>query len=186
MDAAILRTFLECPICFLVPRTEIFSCINSHKICKSCYGKLPGEDGTKQCPHGGCDFDKPPRRARDFEAMIDKSDCKLICSKPGCIQEMKKSEIKDHEAECVFRLVPCPKLSCKKMILFKNIVSHIKRNHKNRIQHLHESAIRPHLKDKILKAKNWKWVLFTYKEKEVQFYPQFVKRNDLWFFWIMV
>jgi hypothetical protein len=52
MEAGKLRTYLECPVCFLLPGSEIFTCVNSHKICKCCYNKLHGEEGTKQCPQG--------------------------------------------------------------------------------------------------------------------------------------
>merc|ERR1719318_1814922 len=34
-------TYLECPVCLLLPRSRIFSCVNSHQICEHCYS-MPG------------------------------------------------------------------------------------------------------------------------------------------------
>ena len=127
MEAAKLKSYLECPICFLLPGGKIFACINSHQICESCYNKLPG---PKFCPQG-CDYDDPPRRARCFETLIENSDFEQECSKQGCTVEMKKDCIAAHELKCIFRAVPCPDTTCQKQVMFKNIDLHLNENHKD-------------------------------------------------------
>jgi len=183
MEAVKLKSYLECPICFLLPRSKIFSCVNSHQICEPCYNKLRG---PKNCPQG-CEFDNPPRRARVSEAMIENSDFDQNCSKPGCDVEMKKDDIAAHELKCIFRTVPCPAASCQKEILLKNIDVHID-NHireKNAVI-LTEPHIAPFLKKSVLNTQHHNWVLFTYHKSGVQFYPIFVKRKHHWYFWVSV
>jgi len=181
MEAAKLKSYLECPICFLLPGGRIFACVNSHQICESCYNKLPG---AKHCPQG-CGYDDPPRRARCFETLIENSDFKQECSKPGCTVEMKKDSIAAHELKCIFRTVPCPSTSCQKQVMFKNIDLHLKEHLKDIIIRTQPSVI-PFLNEAILSKDQFNWVLHTYKKDELQFFPTIVKRNSLWYFWVTV
>jgi hypothetical protein len=181
MEAVKLKSYLECPICFLLPRRKIFSCVNSHQLCETCYNKLTG---AKNCPHG-CEFDNPPRRARVSEAMIENSDLDQNCSKQGCNVEMKKGDIEVHELKCIFRTVPCPVTKCQKEILFKNIEMHLRDKHTNVIP-TNQPKIEPFLSKASLEAHRNNWILFTYCENGVQFYPIFVKRNDHWYFWVSI
>ena len=94
MDAQTLKAHLECLICFLVPKAKIFSCCNGHKICESCHKKIKYTTANyKQCPQGGCRYNKPPHRLRDLEVIIDNSDVKVNCSKAGCEEEMPRTEL---------------------------------------------------------------------------------------------
>ena len=172
MEAAKLKSYLECPICFLLPVGKILPCVNSHQICESCFYKLTG---AKNCPQG-CEFDIPPRRARVSEAMIENSDLDQNCSNPGCDVEMKKDGMAIHELKCIFRTVPWPNTKCQKEILFKNIDMHIRDKHKVII--LTVPKIRTSLRKASLDKHRWNWKLFSYQEKEEQFYGIFVKRND--------
>ena len=43
MEPAKLKTFLECPVCLVLPRSNNFQCINSHNICETCYIKLAAD-----------------------------------------------------------------------------------------------------------------------------------------------
>ena len=187
MEAAKLRTYLECPICFLLPRGKILSCANSHQICGSCFKKL-GEDaaGAKHCPQGGCEYDMPPRRARGFEAMIENSDFEQNCRKPGCNVEMKKDLIEAHEQKCIFRKVPCPVTSCQNKVVFKNIDLHIMLRHKTITRT--QPNVKPSMNEESLNEldRNQNWLLFTYLDNGVQFYPVLVKRNGLFYFWVSI
>jgi len=184
MEPSKLMTYLECPMCYLLPRSKIFICTNSHKICESCYITLRG-DVTKHCPQGGCDYDQPPRRVRDYEAIIENSDFELPCSKPGCNVELKKEPLAAHEVKCSFRTVPCPAVECGLNISFQNIDSHIQDNHKYKIT-CKLPKIEPFLKEESLNAVDMDWVFFTWSQNELQFYPQFVKREGLWYFWMKI
>ena len=177
MEAAKLKSYLECPICFLLPTGRIFSCVNSHQICESCHDKLVG---GKHCPQD-CEFNNPPHRARVCEAMSENSDFEQNCSKPGCDVEIKKDHIAAHKLECVFRTVPCPDTACQKEILYNNMDLHVKESH----QLSHSANICTLLlKDTILNYYNS--VLFMYQENGVQFHPVFVKRNYHWYFWVSI
>ena len=183
MEAAKLRSYLECPVCFLLPRSSIFVCINGHKICESCFTKFEGVGGAKTCPQGGCIYNMPPRRARDAEAIIENSNLNLSCNRSGCNVEMKKDELMVHEIKCDFRKVPCPCLRCEKEIQFKTIDLHIRESHKNS-NSLQERIFKPLMNETILTEPNQKWVLFTYHEAGFVFYPSFVKQDGLWYFWM--
>lgn len=181
MEAAKLKTYLECPVCLLLPRSRIFSCVNSHQICESCHSKLVG---AKQCPQGGCGFDQPPRRARVFEAMIENSNLDLNCNRPGCDVELKKGCIEAHELKCIYRTVPCPVVDCQKEILFKNLDLH-------KSNHFMFPAFMPDVayffSEECLNDNNYAgFISYTCKIDEVEFYPVFVKKNGLWYFWVSI
>jgi len=181
MDAAQLKSYLECPICFLLPKGKIFSCVNSHQICESCYNKL---SGTRNCPQG-CQFDQPPHRERVCEALIENSDLELNCSKPGCQVEMRKDHIAADELRCIFRTVPCPVASCQKDFLFKNIDLHISEKHKEAVT-VNRPEIVLYLKEERFNNCDDNWVLFTHQESGLQFYLVFVKRDYLWYTWVTI
>jgi len=112
MEPAKLKTFLECPVCLVLPTSKNFQCINSHNICETCYIKLAADGAMKQCPQGGCAYYKPPRRNRVLEAIVVNSTFEIACSKQGCNVEMKKDQISRHEVGCKFRTVVCPPVLC--------------------------------------------------------------------------
>jgi len=181
MEAVKLKSYLECPICFLLPQSKIFSCVNSHLICESCYNKL---SGARNCPQG-CRYDQPPHRARVCEAMIENSDLEHCCSRPGCEVEMRKDRMADHELECIFRTVPCPDATCQKDFLFKDIDSHIRDDHKD-ASNLTRPVVEPYLREANLDTRDNNWVLFPYQESGAQFYLVFVKRDHLWYCWVSI
>jgi len=192
MDKSKLKSYLECPICLTLPRSKIFCCVNSHKICETCYSKMAqGLCGKKLCPQGGCKYDKPPRRVRDCEAMIENSGLELSCNRPGCTVEMKKDEMLKHEVGCEFRTVPCPSTNCQMKVLFKDIDFHIQQNHKSKNKEIKKKSPRMSLYlKKREKTKGgfraWKldWTLYYRTQDGLQFYPQFVKRKGIWYFWV--
>ena len=104
MNADILKSLVECPVCFQVPRGKILACSNSHKICEACFKKIVA--ARKQCPQGNCPYDQPPRRYRELEAIVEKANIDFSCiyAKDGCNVEMEKEALKKHEAECAFKV----------------------------------------------------------------------------------
>jgi ubiquitin len=80
MENTTIKSLLECPVCLQIPRDKkIFICKNGHKVCEPCYDKL----AVKKCPEGRCDYDQPPRRNRDVEAMIVNTKLDSPCSRNG-------------------------------------------------------------------------------------------------------
>ena len=89
-----------------------------------------------------------------------------------------------HEVCCEFRTVPCPRTNCQENVLFKDLDLHIQQNHK--IKEKKSSIISPYLKKKSLCAWNGDWTLYYHQRIGLQFYPQFVKRNGVWYFWLKI
>jgi len=180
MNAAKLRSYLECPVCLMLPRIKIFVCTNGHKICESCYNKLKGGEAAKACPQGGCTYDRPPRRARDAEAMIENSNFNHSCRMPGCLVEVKKDKLCAHEISCIFRKVPCP--GCDKEVQYKALNSHIKKSHEDSV--VIDSTFIALLNEDTISKTNQTWVLFIHREAGFEFYPTLVIKDGLWYFWI--
>eukprot|EP00092_Neocalanus_flemingeri_P066548 GFUD01081080.1.p1 GENE.GFUD01081080.1~~GFUD01081080.1.p1 ORF type:complete len:209 (+),score=29.12 GFUD01081080.1:2-628(+) len=183
MDAAALTSFLECPVCFQVPRGKIFLCKNSHKICDACYIKI--NETVKKCPQGKCQYDQPPQRNRELEAIAESIDLELSCSSAyaGCTVELNKEELINHELSCVFRKVPCPDTSCEQFLLFKDVMSHLSANHKETI-YLISPKLVVYLKNMDDYPENENWSLSVWTEDGIDFYPQILKRGPFWYFWI--
>ena len=95
MNADILKSLVECPVCFQVPRGKILACSNSHKVCETCFDQI--STSKKQCPQGNCPYDQPPRRYRELEAIVENANIDFSCSyaKDGCNVEMEKETLKE-------------------------------------------------------------------------------------------
>ena len=73
---SVLRSLVECPICYEVPQQKkIFQCNNGHIICESCYRLLPA---AKKCPQGECPYSVPPTRNLQTEKLIESSTFDLL------------------------------------------------------------------------------------------------------------
>ena len=188
MDAKKLKLYLECPVCLSVPAGKILACCNGHKICEACFMKLKTDENSKKCPQGGCNYNNPPHRCRDLEAIVENSDVKLSCSRPGCNEEMTRLNIHGHEAKCKFRLVPCPKTSCQKKIKFSEILLHMQKAHEDRYKIIHDTDD-PKLRSfSIFKERKdcTDWSLNMMLKNDDIFYPQFVERDGLFYFWVQI
>jgi len=141
---------------------------------------------ANHCPQGGCRYDKPPRRARGFEAMIEDSDLEQTCRNPGCNVELKKDQVEAHERKCICRKVTCPVTSCQNKVVFGNIDLHIQLRHAHKTVTRTQPNIKLSMDKEILGKVDKNWLLFTYIENGVEFYPVFVKRNGLCYFWVSI
>jgi len=143
---------------------------------------LKGGERPKACPQGDCTYDRPPRRARDLEAMIENSHFTLSCCKPECLVEMKKGDVDAHETSCIFRKVPCPDMSCQKEVLtYMSLDVHIREKNSTVLE---QAILKPTLNERIMMENDRKWDLSIYREAGFEFYPTFVKQDGLWYFWI--
>ena len=183
-----LKARLECPICLDIPRSKMFNCVNGHKICEACYGQLHlVARGGKQCPQARCTYDKPPRRLRDLEAVIEISDFNLACRWPGCNVELSVKDLKQHEAKCDHRQVPCPYTKCCKLVQFRDIDSCRVANNHNDKKKLKDNIYKPYFRDEYLRRDHGDWALAVWtSEGGEEFYPQLVQRNGLWYFWVKI
>jgi len=146
---------------------------------------MAGEEAEKKCPQGGCEYDDPPRRARKSEDMVENCELKRSCRSVGCNEEFKKEDLAVHEIQCSFRIVPCPRTSCQIEITFKDIELHIVENHEHTNTY-NDPILETLINEEGLNSDNKNWGLIVLNENGVQFYPQFVKRNGLWYFWVKI
>eukprot|EP00092_Neocalanus_flemingeri_P022055 GFUD01023920.1.p1 GENE.GFUD01023920.1~~GFUD01023920.1.p1 ORF type:complete len:257 (-),score=50.41 GFUD01023920.1:184-954(-) len=184
MDASTLKEYLQCPVCWYIPRSKIFVCSNSHKICESCFAKIQTTVNTnsKPCPSCRCHYDDPPHRNLDLESIVENSKVELSCRRPRCQVEMTKDKLLEHEDECEFRMVPCPIPACKKKIFFKQLEAHIKTVHQ--IPLVHDEIYGARIVNDLIP--NIDYDLHVLENNKVQFYPQCVKRNGVWYFWVKI
>lgn len=92
---------LKCPICFKVPRAEVYQCKNGHAICKSCQREC------RVCPQCRIPFqvDGQLIRNRALEALLDTLLLSCIYKPWGCLDLVKRDEMKDHSINCKYKLV---------------------------------------------------------------------------------
>jgi len=175
---------LQCPVCYQVPRNKIFSCSQGHKICESCLAEIMRT--SLRCPMARCRYPIPPPRNLDLEDIVKNSNVKFICSSPQCKEEMEREELEKHEAECKFRLVPCPDPRCAKMLQFEDIAYHIQT--KVRKTELEEQCCRFLIGETdpgSCDSSVWEQVAL-WENDSLVFYPMPAKRGQLWYFWIKV
>ncbi len=106
MDKATLRQFLECPVCFRLPRgVNVVVCSQGHSLCSRCFDRLH----KKVCPQGRCAFSDPPMRNRTAEAMMEEAKFDVPCKNAddGCGFEGPRSKVERHEAACAMGKVAC-------------------------------------------------------------------------------
>lgn len=91
-DQTQVRSKGECPVCFKIPRAQIFQCVNGHSICDVCSAKV------ELCPT--CRSSGARVRNRLAESLLD--DVKFNCSwsSKGCQKTMLRSELSAHEDCC--------------------------------------------------------------------------------------
>merc|ERR1719186_2106735 len=154
-----------------------------HKICDSCYNKLKA---GKQCPHGSCAYDKPPRRNRDLENIIQKSDFGLKCSNEGCQVELTREELMKHEKKCEFRKVPCPFIDCSKWVIVRYLGNCSASHSPNTIKDEFISSFRTFgVIEEIVGSPDLSWVpRICIDPAGGQFLIQLSKRSGLWDCWV--
>merc|ERR1719318_2201851 len=103
-----------------------------------------------------------------------------------CRVEMTRQDLKSHEEGCKYRKVPCPKTSCQEMIRFKDISSHMSKYHEDKFYNISAPEIKVKIKASALfKSRNsWRSSIWSFGGHE--FYAQFEKLDDVWYFWIQI
>ena len=127
------RNQLLCRKCEKIPKPE-----NSLMRCSSCKELLCNECCGRKCPL--C-----RHRSKDskISTFIEETELTNLLSsyktrpcpnfKNGCLDEVsiKSDEWKAHEQNCIFQMVPCPKMNCEETLVFTEIDEHLKEAHKS-------------------------------------------------------
>ncbi|CAL8144588.1 unnamed protein product [Orchesella dallaii] len=90
--------FLTCPICYELPRNEIFQCRNGHVVCDGCINNLT------HCPQCRLRFQEKIRN-RALECILE--NLKLECNykNKGCTMVAQRRQLTEHERTCAFQFV---------------------------------------------------------------------------------
>jgi hypothetical protein len=113
-----LASSLECPVCLEVPQTgPISQCDNGHLLCNPCRMKL------KDCPV--CKKRLRINRNLTAEKILEHLPIKCQFSIHGCTKNVRNEDRSEHEKECQFRQVFCPKNLCKQKISISKLMDHV-------------------------------------------------------------
>ena len=124
---------LICHVCKGKPRSGEpywYRCMNLHLICQSCRGQ------GKKCL---CQAKVLYTSCSVIEAFL-KSKKRFKCKNEsrGCEECLNNQNMKAHESECIYRLVNCPRISCKTklpkmtkipaMFRYEKLLQHMEQN----------------------------------------------------------
>jgi len=111
----LLKTHVECPVCFEVPRTgPIYACPNGHHVCKNCK--------KESCPicREVMGNNKSLLAVEVIENVLHK--CKFV--KCEDVFPLGK-ELTEHERICKHRKVSCPRSDCDKEFPLSDLLEHL-------------------------------------------------------------
>ena len=122
----ILQEQLKCYICNAKPQVgkyHWYKCLSAHHVCYHCKEKKE----FKKCAcwqlisHGYC---------KTIEALLKTEAMQFHCSNQGfgCQAFLHGYAMTQHETECIYRMVNCPRLSCGYKIPFRKVLQHMEEN----------------------------------------------------------
>lgn len=103
MDSHLIDS-MTCPICFEIAENAVETSCCHQVYCEYCLSIV----GNKPCPQ--C--------RQQFTMLVSHISRRIIGSMPvhcvfkGCEAKVMRSELKDHEAKCTYRLYSCPSPRC--------------------------------------------------------------------------
>ena len=119
-----LRDDLQCPVCFVIPKSgPIFQCDFGHIHCSACHLRI------QECPI--CRWPIGNTRSLTTEKIIAKLPTKCAFADQGCVEDEKLPEdMILHEKECQFRLIKCLGIrKCDEMVSMADYLDHFKLKH---------------------------------------------------------
>ena len=127
-----MQSNLICQVCEERARPERkqwFRCMNLHQICQDCKGKFD------LCT---CGQPMSIEYCKMTEQLLSTRSLKFNCvnTKHGCTATLPENDLKDHESECFFRLVPCPHPfpgNCKTKVIFRDVIEHYEKDHEEKV-----------------------------------------------------
>ena len=132
-DLKASRNKFICKKCDRFPRpgVKLMRCASCKQLlCQNCCGE--------NCPL--CQFVSKNKKVSTFIEESELSDIlagfkthPCVNVKNGCLEEILANldKLKDHDDNCIFQMVPCPKMDCTKTFIFKDLNQHLKEAHSN-------------------------------------------------------
>ena len=103
-----IQSDLVCQICgdFARPgKRQWYRCFNMHQICQNCKA-ICKENGKCSC---GQPISNEYCKMTEKWLSVKGQKFNCINTKHGCREIMDEDALEEHESECIFRSVPCPK-----------------------------------------------------------------------------
>ena len=138
IDFELMMTFkdkLTCKKCEVLPMPDV-----KMMLCGSCTQLLCQKCCGIQCPL--CQYkSKDPKiptfirhELLEVHSVFKTRPC--VNSKNGCLEIFPAKldglkTLKVHEQNCIFQMVPCPRMDCKETVTFKNLNQHLNETHAN-------------------------------------------------------
>ena len=113
-----IHRFVECPICYLLPRTlPVSSCSRGHIVCESCRGNVHVCPLCRSSLYNNC-------TNAVAGLIIEVATHKCRYNMFGCSVKGNIQDIENHENHCKERTVHCPFVGCREEIQMKLFESH--------------------------------------------------------------
>ncbi|TVU47185.1 hypothetical protein EJB05_06775 [Eragrostis curvula] len=108
---------MNCPICVLPFEAEVYMCNNGHAACPRCCLSM-----SRKC--GSCNEPIGDVRCRPLENLLDEMDTDCKYKKYGCVESIKYTQKRAHEAACPRAPSGCPVDGCsyRGLLLYEHVV----------------------------------------------------------------
>ena len=121
----VLYEQLKCKICESGPKAgkpKWYQCLSNHQICQEC--KTGDTKDLNKCP---CERPISDEPSKVNQELLKLSTMRFKCknTKTGCQEVLGEEAMIFHEAECIYRLVRCPRLTCRSRVTFHELFQHI-------------------------------------------------------------
>ena len=116
-----VRSQLECPVCFNIPRDlPLPSCPSGHFVCRPCKTRV------RDCPT--CRQPMPANSINSVVgALIEQVEHNCKFSDQGCRVRMLLKDLVNHEKKCLDRTIPCPYSGCAQVVKLSNLTVMLER-----------------------------------------------------------
>ena len=113
-----VKSHLECPVCFNIPRDlPIPCCPSGHIVCRPCKKRVT------DCPT--CRQPMPESMTNSLAgALIEQVQHKCKYSDHGCVVKMMLKDLQAHEKNCPERTIQCPYHICDSIVALKDFNEH--------------------------------------------------------------
>ena len=124
ISTKLFKERLKCKICesgLKAGKSRWFRCLKNHQVCEDCQTK------NKKCPNP-CGKPISEEHCEIIEDLLKAKSMRFSCSNEsrGCQESSSEEAIINHEAECTYRLVKCPRINCDEKVPFRELLDHLK------------------------------------------------------------
>ncbi|XP_072395360.1 uncharacterized protein [Diabrotica undecimpunctata] len=174
-----LLKIVECPICFEYMAPPIHQCITGHSICPKC------KEIVKECPTCKQGFGN----TQNYALVEIMQHLNYPCKNKNCKFLGKYTDIKQHEATCVYSPFSCPlkeHLGCDEKIPFDQLYEHIANNHSENLLQMDIVAIPFFWKTELVLFDDILEESFIIKFRKKLFRLYFLYKDNIFYFTVQL